>query len=221
MCQLSNTVTNNDMKQGNFGTIYNFKHSIKKKKEKDTNKAELVLYSRAAAECMYMGYAKLEGAEEGACWFLGVPSGRGAVGAPPGRGFGGDSVPASSCRAARRDWAAQALVAVGRCGKLVPSKAAWLHGRAGERFIYVPVLSQPPSRSRRRSPVTGTPPRRGGRGQGCRREVVHLPILRYFGAQRVQSLCVAVSCGHWSCSCKVMQAIAQPGRWCEHPLAPL
>lgn len=126
MCQLSNTVTNNDMKQGNFGTIYNFKHSIKKKK-KDPNKAEFVQYSRAAVKCTSMEYAKPEGAEEGAGWFSGVPGGSGAV-VPPRPGSRGGQWPCRLCRAAGRDWAAQALVAVGRCGKLVPSRAAWLHG---------------------------------------------------------------------------------------------
>lgn len=109
---------------------------------------------------VYVGPAKLEGAEEGA-WclvtFRGCPVGRGAAGPvppPTSRGSEGAAA-ASSHRAARRDWAARALVAVGRCGNMVSSEAGCLHGRSRKRFIYVPVLSQPPSRGGRCSPPRG------------------------------------------------------------------
>lgn len=71
MCQLSNTATNNDMKQGNFGTIYNFKHS--KKKKKKANKEQLRRYSRAAAKCTYIWDLPCRGEQRGAACLLPFP----------------------------------------------------------------------------------------------------------------------------------------------------
>lgn len=243
MCQLSNTVTNNDMKQGNLGTMYNFKHSIKKKKTqpKNPNKAEFGLYSRTAAKCMYVWNLPSwrERRRQLGCpaAFQGCPAGRGAAGGPPRRGWEGAAA-ASSRRAAGRDWAARALVAVGRCGNAVPSKAACLRGRSRKRFIYVPVLSQPPSRGGRCSPLPiagciSSPlasPRRGGRGhhgvEGCLIKALRLPAQRIFELfatwcyfrlicrqPGALSPCIAASHVHESCgSCRLVRALAQPGK---------
>lgn len=59
------------MKQGNFGTIYNFKHSIKKKtqNQKTPNTKPLTKQILGSLEKHgYVGPAKLEGAEQGMCW---------------------------------------------------------------------------------------------------------------------------------------------------------
>lgn len=155
MCQLSNTVTNNDMKQGNFGTIYNFKHSIKKKKnpnQKSHNsraltKAEFGPQSRAAAKCTYtwdLPSRRERSREPGASWLSGVPSGLGGNGCPPEVGFGGRR----RCQLAPGCQTWLGCVSTRSCG------AMWKHGLQHSRlsaqplqetFIYVPVLSQPPS----------------------------------------------------------------------------
>lgn len=124
MCQLSNTATNNDMKQGNFGTIYNFKHSKKKKKKLTKNSSGGIAGQQLSA--LISGTCRAErssGEPRARRPSQAGAGGVGAEGSPPPRAVAGGAAAASSRRAARRDWAVLALVAVGRCGNMFSSKA--------------------------------------------------------------------------------------------------